>query len=170
MKPSRLMLTGEISWAIVGASFAWSGLGGWPLEQSYLNRALERHDGSILWALAIGVPSLLLLAASCWEWAMRLRAERDPRHRLSIVDVERLARIRGRLCFWMALAWLYIFKVTLELSTNGHAVEEVVRATERIPIALAGALMTFWFWTEGRRVQRDCRNETGVYPAHMARR
>lgn len=165
MKPSRYMLTGEISWALVALSFAWSGVGGWPLAPSYLHRMLERQGESVLWALVIGIPALVLIVVSAREWFSR---------GWTMLKVERSCRLRGRLCLVMLVSWLYMFKVMLDgalasMFPNGVQALDAPRANAMLPLALFGALCMLWFWSENRRVQRDVRKATGVFPAYPSR-
>jgi hypothetical protein len=170
------MLTGEIGWAFVALSFAWSGMGGWPLEPSYLHRALERTGETVLWGVAIGIPALVLLVASLREYWAIAYPPADPwrarARRWSILQIDRSARIRGRMCLVLAGSWAYMFKVMLELSVlqeTANGVFEGVRANAIIPISLFGCLCMFWSYLENRRVQRDVRKATGMFPAPPAR-
>lgn len=172
MKPSHRMLTGEISWALVALSFVWSGMGGWPLEASYLHRALDRLGETALWSAVLGVPAAVLFFASTREHFAFTHPPADPRKRWSLADLDRSARVRSVCSGLMCLSWLYIFKVVVELSVlraTPNGVFEGLRANAIMPIALAGAVCTFWFWWENRRVRRDVRKATGVFPAHPAR-
>lgn len=172
MKPSHRMLTGEIFGSFVALSFAWSGMGGWPLEPSYLHRALERHDVTWLWSTVIGIPALVLLAVSLREYFAFTHPPVDPARRWSIWQIERSARIRAWMCLAMSASWAYMFKVMVELSVlreTANGVFEGVRANAILPIALFGCLCMFWFWLENRRVQRDVRKHTAVFPAYPAR-
>jgi len=172
MKPSHRMLTGEIGWAFVALSFAWSGMGGWPLEPSYLHRALERTGETVLWGAAIGIPALVLLIASLREYWAIAHWWADARKRWSIVQIDRSVRIRGRMCLVLAVSWAYMFKVMLELSgleETANGVFEGVRANAIMPIALFGCLCMFWSYLENRRVQRDVRKATGRFTAHPVR-
>jgi hypothetical protein len=172
MKPSHRMLTGEIFGALVALSFAWSGMGGWPLEPSYLNRALERTGETVLWAVAIGIPALVLLVVSMREYWAIAHPPADTAKRWSIVEIDRSVRIRAWMCLAMSVSWAYMFKVMLELSVlreTANGVFEGVRANAIMPIALFGCLCMFWSWLENRRVQRDVRKATAVFPAYPAR-
>ena len=172
MKPSHRMLTGEIGWALVALSFAWSGMGGWPLEPSYLHRALDRQGETWLWSLVIGIPALVLFVVSMREYWAIAHPPADPAKRWSIFQIDRSVRIRACMCLVTSASWAYMFKVMLELSVlrdTANHVFEGVRANAIMPIALFGCLCMFWSWLENRRVQRDVRNKTGVFPAYPAR-
>ena len=175
MKPSRYMLTGEISWALVAISFAWSGMGGWPLAESYLSRMLGRLDDAgmllttqFLWATVIGIPALILLFVSGREWWAHKR------HAWTMFQVERSSRLRARMCLVMFISWVYMLKVMIEgaimsMFPNGAQMFDVPRANAMLPIAFFGALCMLWFWWENKRVMRDVRKATGVYPAYPSR-
>jgi MFS family permease len=166
------MLTGEIFGALVALSFAWSGMGGWPLLPSYLHRALDRTGETELWSIVIGIPALVLLVVSMREYWAIARPPADPAKRWSLIQIDRSVRIRGRMCLVMAASWAYMFKVMLELSVlrdTANHVFEGVRANAIMPIALFGCLCMFWSWLENRRVQRDVRKATGHFPAYPAR-
>lgn len=172
MKPSHRMLTGEISWALIALSFVWSGMGGWPLAASHLHQALERQGVTWLWLAVIGIPALVLLVASVREyWAIE-RPPKDLARRWMLLDFDLSARIRSRCCLAMVISWAYMLYVMVKLAVpreTANGVFEGVRANAIMPIALFGCLCMFWFWWENRRVQRDVRKQTGVFPAYPAR-
>ena len=166
MKPSRHMLTGEISWAMIAICYAWSGMGGWPLAPSYLYRMLERQGEQWIWTLVIGIPALVLLVVSSREWFANLR-----RTQWDMFRIERSSRLRGRLCLVMLVSWLYMFMVMLRsafdsMFPNGAQALDAPRANAMLPLALFGVICMFWFWWENKRVQRDVRKATGVFPAY----
>lgn len=156
MKPSRSMITGELSWAWIAFAFAWSGSGFWPFGDSYLYRVLGRQDLDELWSIAVGVPALLLMFFSLREYAAHRWPPADPYKRWSIVQLDQSARIRGRMCLALLFSWAYVVYVL----TNTQA-----RPSALILIALGGVLFMGWFWTENRRVQRDIRKQTTSFRA-----
>jgi hypothetical protein len=142
MKPSRAMITGEISWAFIALCFAWGGSGMWPFEASALHARLYDWDYNYLWTAVIGIPALGLMWISGTEYLSCQNSAWDfPR-------INDSAHKRGRLCFALAFVWAYIFYV-LNKATTEPAVMSL--------IALGGAWFCLWFWAENRRVQREYR-------------
>lgn len=160
MKPSRMMITGEISWAWVALAFAWSGSGIWPFDESYLNRILGRQEIDDLWAALVGVPALVLLYFSIREWVVHRWQSPDPRKRWTMIQLDRSTRMRGRMCLALLFSWAYVIYVLVNTQAKPSAL---------ILVALGGAFFQGWFWLENRRVQRDIRKQTVSFPAAPAR-
>lgn len=156
MKPSRAMITGELSWAWIALGFAWSGSGLWPFGDSYLHMMLDKRDLDTLWVLAIGVPAALLMFASAREFIAYRWPPENPMRRWTIIQLEWSAKLRGRLCFALAFSWAYVFYVLVNTSTRPSAI---------LPVAVGGFLFMMLFWIENRRVQRDIRKQTSSFPA-----
>jgi hypothetical protein len=162
MKPSRAMITGEISWAFVALCFAWSGSGLWPMQSTYLHDLLDQRAQDVWWTLFIGVPSLGLFVVSLREYVGsydRRRAPRARAQRWPLEKLERSAHIRGWLCATLAFSWTYIAYMLLKLSARPSAI---------LPVAVGGAVFAIWFLIENRRVQRECRKRADVHSAAAA--
>lgn len=155
MKPSRAMITGEISWAFVALCFAWSGSGLWPLETSYLYFMLHQQGLAYWWALIIGAPSCALFCVSLLEYVSTHDRRRDPlrlhESRWPPTRLERSARLRGRLCAALLLSWVYMAYFMVKLSARPSAI---------LPVAIGGAVFALWFLIENRRVQRECKRRS----------
>lgn len=156
MKPSRAMISGEISWAWVALAFAWSGSGLWPFAESYLHMVLDKRDLDEIWCAAIGIPSTLLMVASTREWIAHRWPSLDPLKRWTIQQLDNSARLRGRMCLALLFSWVYVTYILLRTSSRPSAIT---------PVAIGGALFMLWFWIENRRVQRDIRKQTAGFPS-----
>lgn len=157
MKPSRAMITGELSWAWVALSFAWSGSGLWPFESSYLHVTLDRRGQEWIWSLFVGVPAVALMIASAREWFSHCYFALAPTMRSwSIFQLDKSASVRGWLCLALAFSWLYVLYVMLTSTGRPNAI---------LPVALGGLVFMIMFWLENRRVQRDIRKHTASFLA-----
>lgn len=160
MKPSRAMITGEISWAWVAIAFAYVGAGLPPFDESYLHLALDKRGIDWLWALAAGAPGLVLLYFSTREYLVYRFPPTDPMLRWTMVEIDHSARVRGRASIALVFSWSYITYASLTTSSRPSVV---------LPVAIGGAFFSLWFWVENRRVQRDIRKETTSIPAAALR-
>ena len=134
-----------------------------------LEKAYGPHSTFVVVGLGSGVPAVVLLFMSLREWCAHKRRI------WTMAQVEQSSRIRGRMCLVMVVSWLYMFKVMLAgaiatMFPNGVQALDAPRANAMLPIALFGAICMLWFWMENRRVQRDVRKATGVFPALRAAR
>lgn len=154
MKPSRAMITGELSWAWVALSFAWAGSGLWPFGESYLHAALDKKGLDEVWSVLVGAPAALLMYFSAREWMSQ--------HVIGVswteVQLDMSARLRGSLSLALAFSWFYVIYVMV--ATPG-------RPSPLLLIGMGGAFFMLTFWIENRRVQRDIkkRNKTFVVRA-----
>lgn len=156
MKPSRAFITGEISWAYVALAFAWSGIGWWPFENAYLAYVLDRREWSWIWCVAMGVPGAALMIASLREHIAFRWPDPNPMRRWSMIQIDKSARLRGRLCLTLAFSWLYAFYVLTVVTKRPGAF---------LLIAVGGCAFMLAAWVENRRVQRDIRKQTSSFPA-----
>lgn len=147
MKPSRAMISGEMSWAFVALAFAWAGV----TQGSYLNRLLEQHAEPLLWGVLLAGPALVLMALSVREWIAH-----SSRRCWGIVELEASARWRGRLCLALIAGWLYMLKIAATFSSGANATSAV---------ALGGVVFMLWFYIQNRRVQREIRVQTAQFGA-----
>lgn len=142
------MIFAEISWAYLAMCFAWAGAGFWPFEHAYLNRVLVRHEWEWLWLVFMGIPAVALMVAS-------LREHYAHKHRrMTIVDMDRSARLRGRLCLALAFSWTYAEYVFIVVQSRPSAL---------MLVAAGGVFFMSFAWIENRRVQRDVRKQTGSF-------
>lgn len=149
------MITGELSWAWIALSFAWSGSGVWPFADSYLHAALDKRDLDWVWSVFVGAPAALLLIFSAREWLSHCSQRVGLARQWTIFQLERSAMVRGRLCLALVFSWLYVFYV---ISTSPSS-----RPSAITPVAAGGAFFMLMFWLENRRVQRDIRKHTASF-------
>lgn len=138
MKPSRGMISGELSWAFVALC-----VGLQPYTSSWLySRLLETRSPPELWSALLIVPALGLIVIGIVELAKH--------GSWSCVEVARSARWRGRLCLTSTLGWLYMVKV-LAVDLNR------VSVSTSMLFALGGVVFMSWFYKENRRARREIR-------------
>lgn len=152
LKPSRQMITGEISWAFIALAYAWSGSGGWPFEPGPLHRLVERSNSPVLWMIMMGLPGALLALLAMKEWLSN-RCSVPYEERWGLLKLEKSAIWRGRACLALLFSWFYMIKVILD----GRSAEG---ANTSMAIAVGGVVFMGWFYVENRRVRRDVRNQT----------
>ena len=142
-KPSRAMISGELSWAFMALLLAWSGSGLLGMEGSFLNRALVARGEFVIayWSVLIGVPALALVFCSGREYLL------SKRERWSMEQLLRSSRTRFWCCVALAFSWLYMLNVIWGFGTRTSALRG---------IALGGLLFTMWFVWENGRVRREC--------------
>lgn len=160
MRPSRMWLVAEIYGALIAIAFAWVGSGFWPFQNAYLFNALDRADLDNIWTISIGVPALFLLVASSREFIAHRWPSPNPMSRWNLVTLDESARYRGWAAFGLMFSWIYMFYAIAKISNRPSAV---------MPLALLGAIFMGLSWLENRRVQRDCKKQTGAYPAAGSR-
>lgn len=143
-RPSRAMISGEMSWAAIALVLAWSGSGLGGMAGSYLNHVLAQKHWlePFLWAAVIGVPAAALLVVSAWEYAL------SKRHAWALDRVELWARLRGGLDVALAFSWLYMVHVLETMSARPSALRG---------FGMLGIAFCAWFVIENRRVRRHCR-------------
>lgn len=152
MRPSRAMITGEVSWAYIALCFAWAGAGGWPLEPTWLYYALLKAGHQVVWPLVMSIPALLLTVTSMREWcAHGVTARRVGGW--GLVALDQSAKMRARLCLLMVLSWAYMLYMLPAVSEGMNVLEA---------IAAGGCGITWWFYKENRRVRREIRQQTFV--------
>lgn len=154
MKPSRAMLTGELSWAFVAVCVAWAGSGLWPMEGTHLHSILYTWKYDYLWTGLIGIPALALLWVSAKEHFL---CHNQPNF-WDLGKINASASLRGRLCLMLAFTWAYILYVMVNV---------VAEYSTLTLVSLGGVVFCLWFWTENRRVQRDFRKHSAI-PASSA--
>src|SRR4051812_35326034 len=151
MKPSRGMITGELSWAWVALACAWNGSGLWPFEGSYLYTILARRNMDELWCIAVGVPALALMFVSGREWIVHCFT--DTFERWNVFQLEQSVRMRAWLCLALAFSWIYVVYVMALVQS---------RPGQITPVAGGGAIFMLAFWLENRRVQRAVKKTSGL--------
>lgn len=160
MKPSRMMITGELGWAWVAIVFAYVGAGLPPFQMAYLHLALDKADVDWLWGFAVGAPGLALLVFALREYLAFRYPSVDIQRRWTLVEIDRSARLRGRMNLALAFSWAYIIYANLQTSSRPSVV---------LPVAAGGIIFSLWFWVENRRVQRDIRKDTASFPSAALR-
>lgn len=155
MKPSRAMIPAEISWAYIALSLAWSGANMWPFKITWLNEVLTKAGHDILWPVFIVIPAAGLMFFSGREYIASRWPSKDPRKRWSLDRIESSARARGWLSLLLAFSFGYMVYV---LSIVGKHPNSIML------IAVGGVVFTLWSWLENRRVQREYREHTGIFP------
>lgn len=152
MRPSRAMITGELSWAWFALTFAWAGSGLWPFHGSYLHRVLDNADMDVVWSFLIGLPAGALMFFSAREWLAHCRQRTSGRPQWTMVQLDHSVRLRGWLCFALAFSWLYVIYIMLLTSPRSPLTM----------IAAGGVFFMLMFWVENRRVQRDIKKQTSA--------
>ena len=144
LRPSRGMISGELSWAAIALVLAWSGSGLLGMDGSYLNQVMERSSrfGPLLWTVLVGAPALALMTVSLREYLLAGR-EAWP-----LEQLEQSAAVRAWLSAALAFSWLYMLHVLTTISARPSALRG---------LAIAGLVFCAWFVWENRRVQRECR-------------
>jgi hypothetical protein len=140
-RPSRGMISGELSWAFVALAFAWAGSGLWPFEGGYLARTLTAKDLDEAWPWLTLGPSLWLVAASGWELVGNRRRDWPAQKVVHAVGCR----------FWantgLLFCWVYILYALTRLGFAG-----VLSF-----VAAGGCAFAAWFIVENRRVLREFR-------------
>jgi hypothetical protein len=143
LRPSRAMISGELSWAFVAICFAWAGSSLPPFGDGYINRVLERHELDEIWPYVTSIPAIVLLMASLaelkWDWRRRWTPE----------FLERSAAVRSWANAGLLFSWAYILMMLLKIGFSGVL----------LMVAVGGVAFSGWFVWENRRVQRDYRKQ-----------
>lgn len=144
LRPSRAMISGELSWAAIAFVLGWSGAGILGMDGSYLNQVLEREHwlAPALWIIVLGVPAAALFIVSGWEYAL------SQRQAWPLDRIERWAAMRARLVSALAFSWLYMLYALDATSARPSALRG---------LGVLGFAFCAWFVIENRRVRRHCR-------------
>lgn len=154
MKPSRAMITGELSWAFVALCYAWAGSGWWPAHErgALYSLLLQRGESPALWSLLLGVPAIALIVLDLREWSCHKYTHYDPRRPVVIGWLEASAVWRGRFCLALIFGWFYMVKaIVVGLAALNAA----------LFISIGGCFFAGWFYVENRRVRRQIRKLAG---------
>lgn len=140
--------------AFVALCYAWSGLGWWPLSESYLHLTLTKNSYNLWWAGLVGVPAAMLLYLSGREWAAQFL-----KRRWDLLEIEHSATRRSWMCLVLAWSWGYIVYVLLHLGGRPNAL---------LLIALGSVVFSLWFFAENRRVKREFKEQATIFPRSTA--
>lgn len=140
-RPSRAMLSGELSWAFIALAFALIGSGLWPYGEGYLYRVIERGGFAASWPWMTIPPSVWLLGTALHELLGNRRRDWPTE------KVVRSVMCRGWANAWLLFCWLYVI----------YALARIGLVSLIITVAVGGAAFSLWFIWENRRVQREFR-------------
>jgi hypothetical protein len=151
MKPSRAMISGEITTSLFALGYAWSGGLSWPFEHGPLFNLIAHREGwvgNLTWLFLLGAPALGLILVDSIEWFCSSC--------WTMAKMDQSATLRARLVATQFFSWLYMLHLLM-----------LVHNMSRIPVlaahAVVGAIMCFWAYWENRRVRREIRYATSGF-------
>lgn len=152
MRPSRGMIPGELSWAVIAMIFAVAGAGIGPFDGGYLTKIVSQVAHPVIWALVLGAPAIALFTLGAVEWRAHCCQGQQAWTRAQLA---KSVRWRGWMNLALIFSWGYLLKeIVLDAEKKAFTVTPA--------IAVAGIFFMFWFYKENRRVARDLRKHASL--------